>query len=114
MRSSRLFLLLPLASVDALVVQHVSTVIMAPTSASARAGITCMNFFEKLMKGLDDFADDAVGRRLGNGAKFYGKRKSSCECHGPSPFPYPAHPLLLRVWRTDRCVCGGLRSLWRR
>jgi hypothetical protein len=29
------------------------------------------------MRGIDNFADDAVGRRLGNGAKFYGKRKSS-------------------------------------
>lgn len=26
---------------------------------------------------LDKFADDATSRRLGNGAKFYGKRKSS-------------------------------------
>ena len=29
------------------------------------------------MREIDNFADDAVGRRLGNGAKFYGKRKSS-------------------------------------
>ena len=29
------------------------------------------------MREVDNFADDAVGRRLGNGAKFYGKRKSS-------------------------------------
>ena len=36
-----------------------------------------MNFFEKFLQELDNFADDAVGRRLGNGAKFYGKRKSS-------------------------------------
>ena len=26
---------------------------------------------------MDNFADDAMGRRLGNGAKFYGKRRSS-------------------------------------
>lgn len=26
---------------------------------------------------MDNFIDDAAGRRLGNGAKFYGKRKSS-------------------------------------
>ena len=36
-----------------------------------------MNFFAKFLQELDNFADDAVGRRLGNGAKFYGKRKSS-------------------------------------
>ena len=36
-----------------------------------------MNFFEKLMQEMDNFADDAMGRRLGNGAKFYGKRRSS-------------------------------------
>ena len=29
------------------------------------------------MEEVDNFADDAMGRRLGNGAKFYGKRKSS-------------------------------------
>ena len=31
------------------------------------------NFFEE----LDAFVDDATSRRLGNGASFYGKRKSS-------------------------------------
>ena len=30
------------------------------------------DFFEE----VDDFVDDAFGRRLGNGAAFYGKRKS--------------------------------------
>ena len=42
-----------------------------------RASCVRMNWFEKLMKDIDNFADDAVGRRLGNGADFYGKRKSS-------------------------------------
>jgi len=39
-----------------------------------------MNLFDKLtkaMQDLDDFMDDASSRRLGNGAKFYGKRKSN-------------------------------------
>ena len=35
------------------------------------------NFFSKLGKGLDDFVDDAMDRKLGNGDKFYGKRKSN-------------------------------------
>mmetsp|Transcript_33973 Transcript_33973/g.69459 ORF Transcript_33973/g.69459 Transcript_33973/m.69459 type:complete len:138 (+) Transcript_33973:56-469(+) len=35
------------------------------------------NFFEKLMQDVDNFIDDASSRRLGNGASFYGKRKSS-------------------------------------
>ena len=29
------------------------------------------------MQGVDDFIDDATTRRLGNGAKFYGKRRSN-------------------------------------
>ena len=36
-----------------------------------------MNFIGKFLEQLDSFADDAMGRRLGNGAKFYGKRRSS-------------------------------------
>jgi hypothetical protein len=36
-----------------------------------------MNMFQRFLDEVDKFADDAVGRRLGNGAKFYGKRKSS-------------------------------------
>ena len=35
------------------------------------------SFFSKLGKGLDDFVDDAMDRKLGNGDKFYGKRKSN-------------------------------------
>lgn len=35
------------------------------------------NFFSKFMKEVDNFVDDAASRRLGNGAAFYGKRKSS-------------------------------------
>ena len=33
-------------------------------------------FFAKWLEELDHFVDDAVGRRLGNGAAFYGKRRS--------------------------------------
>merc|ERR1712039_391679 len=45
--------------------------------AGHRTCATSMNFFEKFMQDLDDFMDDASSRRLGNGAKFYGKRKSN-------------------------------------
>uniref|UniRef100_A0A7S1XMA2 Uncharacterized protein n=1 Tax=Phaeomonas parva TaxID=124430 RepID=A0A7S1XMA2_9STRA len=34
-------------------------------------------FFGKFFEELDNFIDDATSRRLGNGASFYGKRKSS-------------------------------------
>ena len=38
---------------------------------------TCSGFFSDFLTELDNFIDDATARRLGNGAKFYGKRKSS-------------------------------------
>ena len=34
-------------------------------------------FFGKFFEELDAFVDDATNRRLGNGAAFYGKRKSA-------------------------------------
>merc|ERR1719198_2184541 len=54
----------------------------APVSTRNRAGsLLQMNFFKdglrSLIQEMDNFADDAMGRRLGNGAKFYGKRRSS-------------------------------------
>merc|ERR1712216_216310 len=42
-----------------------------------RAASPSMNLFNKFLQELDNFADDAMGRRLGNGAKFYGKRRST-------------------------------------
>ena len=47
------------------------------TAPKPRHAAVQLNFFEKLLKELDNFADDAMGRRLGQGAKFYGKRKSN-------------------------------------
>lgn len=35
-----------------------------------------MGFFDNFLEELDNFVDDATMRRMGNGAKFYGKRKS--------------------------------------
>mmetsp|Transcript_26467 Transcript_26467/g.52725 ORF Transcript_26467/g.52725 Transcript_26467/m.52725 type:complete len:161 (-) Transcript_26467:150-632(-) len=35
------------------------------------------NFFTNFKDELDSFVDDAINRRLGNGAQYYGKRKSS-------------------------------------
>lgn len=48
-------------------------------AAHQRCALRCGlgEFFEKLGQELDNFADDATMRRMGNGAKFYGKRKSS-------------------------------------
>lgn len=53
-------------------------------NAARRSRAPQLNFFqaissaaERLLEEMDNFADDAVGRRLGQGAKFYGKRKSS-------------------------------------
>ena len=43
----------------------------------ATRAVLRMNFFANLLQEMDNFADDAMGRRLGNGAKFYGKRRSS-------------------------------------
>ncbi|KAG8462882.1 hypothetical protein KFE25_001655 [Diacronema lutheri] len=34
-------------------------------------------FFARLAQGFDDIVDDALDRKLGNGASFYGKRKSN-------------------------------------
>ena len=42
-------------------------------SAEKKGGNFISNFFDE----LDAFVDDATNRRLGNGAAFYGKRKSS-------------------------------------
>jgi hypothetical protein len=36
-----------------------------------------MGFLDGFFQELDNFIDDAANRRLGNGAKFYGKRRSS-------------------------------------
>merc|ERR1712032_665229 len=47
-----------------------------PRSRHRSSGAS-MNIFKKFFEELDKFADDAVGRRLGQGAKFYGKRKSA-------------------------------------
>merc|ERR1712154_130435 len=41
--------------------------------SSGRSHTQLNNFFKE----LDNFIDDAFSRRLGNGAAFYGKRKSS-------------------------------------
>lgn len=58
---------------------HAAVIVAAATRVAppCRSSGLQMNFFEKFMQEVDNFADDAMGRRLGNGAKFYGKRKSS-------------------------------------
>lgn len=46
----------------------------------AKPQLSLPNPFElmsRFAKGVDDFVDDAMMRKLGNGEKFYGKRKSN-------------------------------------
>lgn len=62
--------------------RHVSSAVSSPGSASipmvmSGEGKESLGFFGRLAKGLDDIVDDALDRKLGNGASFYGKRKSS-------------------------------------
>jgi len=52
--------------------------------SSARRGVVVRmeekkegGFFGRMLQGLDDMVDDALDRKLGNGASFYGKRKSN-------------------------------------
>ena len=40
-------------------------------------GFDPLGALKRFGKGLDDFVDDAMDRKLGNGAEFYGKRKSN-------------------------------------
>lgn len=60
------------------------------TPSSSRPSTSCLfesfddeeppkkkGFFANFFEELDAFVDDATSRRLGNGAQYYGKRKSS-------------------------------------
>lgn len=47
------------------------------TFKARTADSTQLGLFDNFFKELDSFIDDATNRRLGNGAAFYGKRKSS-------------------------------------
>mmetsp|Transcript_11135 Transcript_11135/g.26142 ORF Transcript_11135/g.26142 Transcript_11135/m.26142 type:complete len:133 (-) Transcript_11135:388-786(-) len=50
----------------------------APTKPrAARSATRVSGFLDNFKKELDNFVDDATSRRLGNGAAFYGKRKST-------------------------------------
>ena len=62
----------------------ISSVAPNGINSVARSAPASMGLFDDLAKGVgdflqevDNFVDDAAGRRLGNGAAFYGKRKSS-------------------------------------
>lgn len=49
-----------------------------PLSARARTrSDVTMGFLQDFLRELDNFVDDATMRRLGNGSKFYGRRKST-------------------------------------
>mmetsp|Transcript_22105 Transcript_22105/g.68143 ORF Transcript_22105/g.68143 Transcript_22105/m.68143 type:complete len:145 (-) Transcript_22105:27-461(-) len=41
------------------------------------SGFDVFGAMKRFGQGLDDFVDDAMMRKLGNGAEFYGKRKSN-------------------------------------
>ena len=73
-----LALLLALPYAASLVTQpRLSSVHLRAATTAARSPAPFANIFEQFLKEVDNFVDDAVGRRLGNGANFYGKRKSS-------------------------------------
>jgi len=58
-------------------------------------------FFSGIGQAMDDFADDAMDRKLGNGAAFYGKRKS--EFYGKDDDMKKANP---RIARADEDYAG--------
>ena len=45
--------------------------------AAPLGGFDPLGALKRFGQGLDDFVDDAMARKLGNGAEFYGKRKSN-------------------------------------
>lgn len=59
------------------------------------------DFFSGIGQALDDFADDAMDRKLGNGAAFYGKRKS--EFYGKDDDMRKVNP---RIARADEDYAG--------
>ena len=46
-------------------------------NAAPLGGFDPLAALKRFGQGLDDFVDDAMDRKLGNGAEFYGKRKSN-------------------------------------
>jgi len=49
----------------------------APMRQNLKQNSSALGIFGKFFEELDAFVDDATNRRLGNGAAFYGKRKST-------------------------------------
>lgn len=54
-----------------------SAAAFAPNGMRVRQNSSAIGIFGKFFEELDAFVDDATNRRLGNGAAFYGKRKSA-------------------------------------
>ena len=50
---------------------------MRPLCGTPLHALTLQIFSQSFFEELDAFVDDATSRRLGNGAQYYGKRKSS-------------------------------------
>jgi hypothetical protein len=70
---------LTLALVVALAVASLSSGFLAKTNQARNVPVSMNGIFDafgEFFEELDAFVDDATSRRLGAGAKFYGKRKS--------------------------------------
>lgn len=64
----------------ALLILGCEAFVPAGVSSSSRPSTQVHGFFDKVgefFEELDAFVDDATARRLGNGSKFYGKRRSN-------------------------------------
>lgn len=69
-----------------------------------------LGFFEKIVQGFDDLVDDALDRKLGNGASFYGKRKSNF--YGATDTMKKADPRVKNAEEDYRGNAGGSYFVW--
>lgn len=67
-------------------------------------------FFGRMLQGLDDLVDDAMDRKLGNGANFYGKRKSNF--YGNKDEMKKADPRSANAEEDYRGFKGGSYFVW--
>mmetsp|Transcript_22582 Transcript_22582/g.75881 ORF Transcript_22582/g.75881 Transcript_22582/m.75881 type:complete len:155 (-) Transcript_22582:318-782(-) len=67
-------------------------------------------FLGRLSQGLDDFIDDAIMRKLGNGASFYGKRKSNF--YGKNDPMKKSDPRVADTKEDYRGNAGGSYFVW--
>ncbi|KAJ1635012.1 hypothetical protein T492DRAFT_969626 [Pavlovales sp. CCMP2436] len=79
-------------------------------SDEGEGGRKPLNFFQKLAQGLDDLVDDALDRKLGNGASFYGKRKSNF--YGTQDEMKKADPRAKNAEEDYKGNAGGSYFIW--